>query len=266
MGNSIDSHCHVSTRWYEPVETLLFQMDRNHVERAVLIQLLGGSDNGAMRDAQSSNPERFAWVAGIDPTAAHWREDLDRLVDAGAAGLRLRADWRSPGEDPFALWREAERAGLCISVAGRADEFTNGNLLAVADACPKLPLVLEHLGGLGRPDVGDVQAAAGAICMLASHLNVRLKLPGLGQLAPRLPSPDAADCPLDLRGVDELIERVIGAFGPDRLMWGSDFPPVAAREGYANALGWCRDFIAQRWPAGSDAIFRGNAAKLWFGS
>ena len=31
--------------WYEAVETLLFEMDRNGVERAVLIQILGQSDN-----------------------------------------------------------------------------------------------------------------------------------------------------------------------------------------------------------------------------
>ena len=26
------------------------------------------------------------------------------------------------------------------------------------------------------------------------------------------------------------------AFGPQRLMWGSDYPPVSGREGYWNAL------------------------------
>ena len=26
------------------------------------------------------------------------------------------------------------------------------------------------------------------------------------------------------------------AFGPERMMWGSDYPPVSGREGYGNAL------------------------------
>ncbi len=35
----VDSHCHISPVWYEPVESLLFQMDRNDVAHAVLIQM-----------------------------------------------------------------------------------------------------------------------------------------------------------------------------------------------------------------------------------
>jgi len=38
---TVDAHCHVSPCWYEPVESLLFQMDRNHVEQAVLVQYMG---------------------------------------------------------------------------------------------------------------------------------------------------------------------------------------------------------------------------------
>jgi L-fuconolactonase len=34
------------------------------------------------------------------------------------------------------------------------------------------------------------------------------------------------------------------AFGPSRLMWGGDFPPVAGREGYRNALHWTLEHLA----------------------
>ncbi len=40
----VDAHCHVSPVWYEPVETLLFQMERNGVDTAILIQMLPGAD------------------------------------------------------------------------------------------------------------------------------------------------------------------------------------------------------------------------------
>ena len=33
-----------------------------------------------------------------------------------------------------------------------------------------------------------------------------------------------------------MIEMAYEAFGARRMMWGSDFPPVASREGYKNAL------------------------------
>ncbi len=37
----VDSHCHASVHWYEPIETLLHEMDRNEVDQAVLFQIMG---------------------------------------------------------------------------------------------------------------------------------------------------------------------------------------------------------------------------------
>jgi L-fuconolactonase len=34
----------------------------------------------------------------------------------------------------------------------------------------------------------------------------------------------------------QFLEQALGAFGSRRIMWGSDYPPVSAREGYGNAL------------------------------
>lgn len=42
----VDSHCHVSSVWYEPIETLLAQMGRNGVQQAVPVQLLGAGKSG----------------------------------------------------------------------------------------------------------------------------------------------------------------------------------------------------------------------------
>ena len=44
----------------------------------------------------------------------------------------------------------------------------------------------------------------------------------------------------------------------------SDFPVVASREGYANALNWTRALFAGRPQAEIDAIFGGNAERIFF--
>jgi Tat protein secretion system quality control protein TatD with DNase activity len=41
----IDTHCHIGLHKYEPVETLLFHMQRAGVEQAVFIQYMGNTDN-----------------------------------------------------------------------------------------------------------------------------------------------------------------------------------------------------------------------------
>ncbi|OYW88368.1 MAG: hypothetical protein B7Z20_02720, partial [Sphingobium sp. 32-64-5] len=63
----IDTHCHASSRWYEPVDTLLFNMDRCGVDQAVLVQMLGSTDNREMAGARRAHPDRFVFVGAIDP-------------------------------------------------------------------------------------------------------------------------------------------------------------------------------------------------------
>lgn len=42
---TVDAHCHVSPCWYEPVESPLYQMERNGVAQAVLVRYMGQFDN-----------------------------------------------------------------------------------------------------------------------------------------------------------------------------------------------------------------------------
>jgi len=259
----VDSHCHASSRWYEPVDTLLFNMDRCGVDRAILVQLLGSTNNADMIAACRAHPDRFAFVAAIDPAAPDAAQALARAVDSGARGLRMRAGWRQAQGDPLALWRMVEMAGLRVSMVGPVASFTDGSLAEVAAACPALHIIVEHLGGLARPDVGNRMAALPHLIALAHHANVAVKLPGLGQIAPRNADFDAGERPIDMTCVHDLLAPVIGAFGADRLLWGSDFPPVASREGYANALNWTRDFIGRHWPEAVQGCFGGTARRIF---
>jgi L-fuconolactonase len=254
----VDSHCHVSSRWYEPAEALLFQMDRHGVDRAVLIPLLGSLDNSDMIAAVRAHPDRLAFVAAVDPTGP--AAQVGAVQEQGARGLRLRAAWRGSEDAPLEIWREAEARGMAISVVGPAASLVDGRLGEVAAACPNLPLVLEHLGGLARPDVGDRAEALPRICALSAHPNVFLKFPGLGQLAPRLERVEGGDPPLNLAGLDALIAAVVEAFGAKRLMWGSDYPPVSSREGYGHALAWPRERFS---PQDAEHVFGQTAATVF---
>lgn len=264
----VDTHCHADDRWYEPVDTLLFNMDRCGVDRAVLVQILGSADNRSLRSAARAHPDRFRFIAAIDPAEPDPRLAVARAGQDGAVGLRLRAGWGGGGKQALPLWQMVEASGLAVSVVGPVASFIDGTLARIADACPRLPLVLEHLGGLARPDAGDRSAVLPALCALGQYDNIHLKLPGLGQIAPRradMDSQEARAMPLDLKqaGVLPLLGEIMAAFGPKRLMWGSDFPPVAAREGYGHALNWAHDLIECHWPDAVGPVFGGNAAALF---
>src|SRR5216683_6890289 len=103
----VDSHCHVSDCWYEPVESLLDQMERNGVEKAILIQMQGQANNAYQAACVRQYPGRFASVVVVDTDRPDAPATLARLAAEGASGVRLRAAARSPGDDPLAIWRTA---------------------------------------------------------------------------------------------------------------------------------------------------------------
>ncbi len=261
----IDAHCHASPLWFEPVETLLFQMDRHGVARAVLTQVLGQFDNSYHEECLARFPGRFAHIGAVDAAGADAPQKVRHWADRGMAGLRLRPEARSPGEDPLAVWRAAADCGLAISCGGASAHFLSDDFADLAATFSNMPMVLEHLGGWTRPDCDREESTWKGILALSRFANVSLKIPALGQLAQRqIGKPLPKEPPvLDISKGDILLEA-LSAFGPNRLMWGSDFPVVASREGYGNALRWTQDLFAQRPAEDCAAIFGGTAKHIFF--
>ncbi len=255
---TVDAHCHVSPCWYEPVESLLFQMDRNHVEQAVLVQYMGQLYNDYQFECERRFPARFAsivLVAARDPKAT---EELERLSEQDARGVRLRPDTRSPGDDSMAIWRKAEELGLPVSCGGRNVEFAD-----LVQTFPRLPIVLEHAGSINSPD-GETAPyeIRREVFSLSRFPNVYVKIHGLGEFCTRT-SPVTEPFPFK-QPIPPILEMAYQAFGPERMMWGSDYPPVGSREGYGNALRFTMDQPATKSEKGKRLIF-GVVATILFG-
>jgi len=60
-----------------------------------------------------------------------------------------------------------------------------------------------------------------------------------------------------------VLDEALAAFGPQRLMWGSDFPIVCSREGYAGALRFCMDAFGHRSEGDRELIFGGVADRVF---
>ena len=276
-----DSHCHVSTAWFAPAESLLHEMDRNGVETAVLIQIRGQFDNAYQQECVRRFPGRFASVVGVDTAWPEAPQALAEWAAQGAVGLRLRADSRSPGDDPLAIWRAAARLNLAVSCSGTAEQLATEAFRRLVAALPSLPIVLEHLAGFehlgagGRtreqaPAGGDEPSPAGEdplrqarerVLALARFPNVYAKVHGLGEFCVRA-IPVREPFPF-VRPIPPLLDQLYEAFGAARLMWASDYPPVAAREGYRLALRLVREELAGLPGPDQQAIFGGTAARVF---
>jgi L-fuconolactonase len=250
----VDSHCHVSTCWYEPVECLLSQMDRNGVAQAVLVQIIGRADNSYQQECVRRFPGRFTSVVVVDTASDTACSDLRRLAEEGASGVRLHPTTRSLGSDPLAIWRTAMELGLGVSCAGTALEFAKEEFAHVVGSLPGLTIVLEHLGSGPRPDANDSERAARLKTFdLARFPNVYIKVPGLGEFCNRA-QPVRDPFPFE-EPLPPLLELAYEAFGALRMMWGSNFPPVSHMEGYRNALQFTMDQFASKSQEELELIF-----------
>ena len=90
MATVIDTHCHASPYWFEPVEILLDEMERAGVDQAVLTQFFGVFDNSYLVEAVKRFPGRFAVIGIVDHTQPDATDRVAELKDQGVDGLRFQ--------------------------------------------------------------------------------------------------------------------------------------------------------------------------------
>ena len=126
--------------------------------------------------------------------------------------------------------------------------------LELARACPDARLVLDHCG---VPDiaVGGLASWRDGISALAAMPNVHAKLSGvLAYCAPGRAT---------LAEVRPYVEHVIGAFGPERCLWGSDWPVVDTRADLPTWIAAFRTILAGYSEAEQSAMAHGTAERVY---
>ena len=251
----IDSHVHVGIEKYEPVEVLLSKMDRNGVDRAVLVQYGGNSDNTYLAECLRRYPRRFVGVAIVDTNRPDATDKLEYWVtEHSMQGIRLGATVESPAPNPYAIWEKAAELKIVVSVAGRLAEGAGEQVQGIARALPDLTLRIEHLG---HPDVTEpppYPRYTDQVLKLAQYPNVYMKLSGLyANARTAYPYPDALP----------FVRAAYEAFGPKRMMWASDFPPVEEHEGYQKALEFARTEVPFFTDEDKIWLLGGTASQVW---
>lgn len=236
----IDTHCHAGRNWFLPIESLEFEMDQAGVDHAVLIQHGGTYDNNYLFDEAAKRGDRFKVVVLVDPEDSDPLGTLEKLAEQGAAGVRIAPDGEFNAlSDVTQIWRKAGELGIAVSSIGDAKRFSADSFKRLVDSVPDTQVVIEHLAGVGitDPPYSDYESAL----ELSTRENTTIKVPGLGEITPRPPRllPE-----FRFDNIPPLFEMALDAFGASRMMWGSDYPPSAGREGYLNTLNGVRDYPA----------------------
>jgi L-fuconolactonase len=126
-------------------------------------------------------------------------------------------------------------------------------LLHVIHGHPDLQFVLDHCGK-PRLATGELSTWYRDIALLAENPNVVCKLSGL--VTEGLPGWQIAD-------LRQAVNHVRACFGPERILWGSDWPVVNLAGGYAKWLAAAETLLADLSPDEQADIFCANAARTY---
>ncbi len=232
---------------------LVATLDAGGVGAAVVCPAMVHPDNGYVLGFAGTLPERILAVVLIDPRDRAAVELVPRHAAQGAVGVRVNAH-AAPLES------DEDLAGLdamvdAASAAGLVIQWTvplrsAGLIERAAARARNARQVLDHLG---LPvDASDL-TALDRIRALAAIPGLNVKLSGMYNLS-RAGYPYADTWPW--------IEAVVDAFGPQRTMWGSDWPFVGEHGSYAQQL-----TLIEQMPfldtAARRSILGGTAIQVW---
>jgi predicted TIM-barrel fold metal-dependent hydrolase len=204
----------------------------------------------------------IAIVAYADMLAEDARSQLDALArNPRVRGVRMQLHWH---ENP--LYRFASGPDLALSqtlqrnVARLADYGWSFDLQvfagqmagagALADACPDVTFVLQHAGMLEDLTPEGIEAWRTGMAMLAARPNVVSKLSGLGTFLRRN---DAAH-------VAMIAGETLALFGPERCLFGSNFPIEKLWTSYADLYAAHQAAIPEQDRA---AVFSATAKRVY---
>jgi L-fuconolactonase len=245
------------------VHTLREHARAEGVDRTVLVQTV--PDVGETVEFLATADTNRDLIAGV----VGWADLTDPAVSDTLAGLReqpggdLLVGIRHQAQDepdPGWLARADVLAGVCaVTAAGLAyDLLVLPHQLSAAitlvERVPEGRFVLDHAA---KPPIaaGERDPWAGLVGRLAESANVACKLSGLVTEADWQAWSAAAIAPY--------AHVVLTAFGPDRVMFGSDWPVCELVTGYPGVVGLARELCAGLDAHGTAAVF-GGTATAWY--
>lgn len=231
----IDAHTHIGSTdvaryplanpasTYRPTaecsaEVLRARMQEAGIDRAFTITPgYYGWDNRYPLDALEGNEDWLAVGVLIDPLSPQSARELADGVGRGACGLRIQQHlFYHDGLDNPAitpLWAAAAELGLPIDVNATHEEYPQ--VERRLREFPQTTMILDHCGYVSGGKLRPQQNTVAPALELARYPNAYAKLSFIGL---------ASEEEFPFCDVHWMVREVVDAFGPERCMWGSNFP------------------------------------------
>ncbi len=229
---TIDTHIHLyepdgldwlrpaNTRLYRPVfvEDFIAATTGTPIRQAIVVEAdTRPATNDWLLDHVRDRTEILAVIGNLDLTAETTASDLERLsADPKFCGIRFRGHGSFDPANPTTHANLAALAKANLTLELQADSENFAAIATAAKTFPDLRIVIDHLAGARLDPEGHVQPWwPAAIKSLSANPNVFCKLSAFDSAFRENYAPDRLEL---------IFAPLIKAFGPDRLLFGSNWP------------------------------------------
>ena len=199
-------------------EVFISNMNYAQVSAAVVVQeFIDGQQNEYLELVQRQYHDRFFTCGMADYLHPGFYAEAADLIDAGFRGMaipahRIITDKKRVmlnSDEMMRMFKLMEAKGVILSITLADGDLQVGELKEVLEECPDLKVAIGHFG---MPTVPGWEQQI----LLARHDNVMVESGGITWLynSEFYPFPSAV----------KAIRKAIDLVGPQKLMWGSDYP------------------------------------------
>lgn len=213
-------------------EMLLALMKANGVSKTVIIQVIHYKyDNRYVLDVLKQYPETFRGVCRVDPLDPAAPDHLSYWTEQGFHGVRISpsgeasGDWfRGPLMPP--LWKRCQELKVPMTLLAPIARMPD--VVPLMDRTPDLTLVIDHMADcpIDQPEQLEKLIA------LKRYPNVFVKISHTWSISKQ---------PYPWLDAQQYVKRLYDAYGPQRLMWATDWPILETWTTYDKALTLVRD-------------------------
>ena len=238
-------------------EVFISNMNYAQVSAAVVVQeFIDGQQNEYLELVQRQYHDRFFTCGMADYLHPGFYAEAADLIDAGFRGMaipahRIITDKKRVmlnSDEMMRMFKLMEAKGVILSITLADGDLQVGELKEVLEECPDLKVAIGHFG---MPTVPGWEQQI----LLARHNNVMVESGGITWLynSEFYPFPSAV----------KAIRKAIDLVGPQKLMWGSDYPRTITAITYRMSY----DFIikSQELSEEEKTLFLAENARQFYG-
>jgi L-fuconolactonase len=279
----IDTHIHIyqvtrtgGVPWPPPANKTLYKdftveaykaMATQHgITGAVIVEASPIYDDN-VKILQSIKGDKFyrGLVGNLEVGKPDFVASLDKLSkDPKLVGIRafLWAPKLTVDDTQIAHVKELAKRGLSLDIISRGDLNPKDLVEKLAAAAPNLRIIIDHLAGAkGKTPTPEWEAA---IKKLAAHKNIYIKFSSFFDMFnPAATEDNPWKAPTDLASYKPHFDVLYKAFGPDRLVYGTNYPVVTLGGTVEQHNAIAEEYLAPLGTAVRDKVMYRNAEKFY---